>query len=47
MSRCSRATRDDPSYVAAKGCTQPDLLEVATDQPVYPLPAVQRMPTQE
>ena len=41
------ATRDDPGYLAAKGCTSGDLLEVTTDQPPYPLPAVQRMPTQE
>jgi phospholipase C len=40
-------TRDDPTYVASKGCTQGDLLEVATDQPPYPLPTTQRMPTQE
>ncbi len=40
-------TRDDPAYLAAKGCTQLDLVEVATDQPPYPLPAVQRMPSQE
>jgi len=40
-------TRDDPSYLAAKGCTQLDLVEVATNQPPYPLPAVQRMPSQE
>jgi len=40
-------TTDDPAYVASKGCTQTDLLELATDQPAYPLPKVQRMPTQE
>jgi phospholipase C len=40
-------TRDDPAYVAAKGCSSGDLLEIATDQPPYPLPSVQRMPTQE
>ncbi len=40
-------TRNDPSYIAAKGCTTTDLLEIGTDQPPYPLPAVQRMPTQE
>ena len=33
--------------MASKGCTQTDLLELATDQPAYPLPKVQRMPTQE
>jgi phospholipase C len=41
------ATSDDPLYVGAKGCTQLDLLEVATNQPAYPLPTVQRMPIQE
>ncbi|MGO8870076.1 MAG: alkaline phosphatase family protein [Acidimicrobiales bacterium] len=41
------ATRDDPGYLASKGCSEGDLLEIATDQPAYPLPAVQRMPTQE
>ena len=40
-------TRDDPGYIAQKGCTQGDLLEVSTDQPVYPLPEHQQMPTQE
>ena len=42
------ATTDDPSYVAAKGCTETDLLEVADDQPPYPLaPASRSMPRQE
>jgi phospholipase C len=40
-------TTADPSYVAAKGCTTGDLLEISTNQPPYPLPAVQRMPVQE
>lgn len=40
-------TRNDPAYVASKGCTQTDLLEIGTDQPPYPLPTIQRMPTQE
>ena len=40
-------TRDDPAYLAAKGCTENDLLEIATDQPPYPVPAVQAMPAQE
>jgi phospholipase C len=40
-------TRDDPAYLASKGCTQYDLLEIATDQPPYPVPTVQQMPTQE
>jgi len=41
------ATTDDPRYLASKGCSQGDLLEVATDQPPYPVPSHQRMPTQE
>jgi hypothetical protein len=40
-------TNNDPLYVAFKGCTQGDLLEISTNQPVYPLPAHQQMPTQE
>ena len=40
-------TRNDPAYLAAKGCTETDLLEVATDQPPYPVPTHQVMPTQE
>ncbi len=40
-------TRNDPAYVASKGCTSGDLLGVATDQPPYPLPSVQHMPVQE
>ena len=40
-------TTNDPSYVAAKGCSQTDLLEVADNQPPYPLPPVQTMPRQE
>ncbi len=40
-------TRDDPSYIAAKGCSETDLLEIATNQPPYPVPSVQKMPTQE
>ncbi len=41
------ATRDDPAYLASKGCSSGDLYEVASDQPPYPLPAVQHMPVQE
>jgi len=41
------ATRNDPAYIATKGCTETDLLEVATDQPPYPVPTIQHMPTQE
>jgi phospholipase C len=40
-------TRNDPAYLAAKGCTETDLLEIATDQPPYPVPTTQVMPTQE
>ena len=40
-------TRNDPAYLAAKGCTETDLLEVATNQPPYPVPTTQVMPTQE
>jgi phospholipase C len=40
-------TRDDPAYLSAKGCSEGDILEIATNQPPYPLPAVQNMPTQE
>jgi phospholipase C len=40
-------TSDDPALEASKGCTQGDLLGIATDQPPYPLPVVQQMPTQE
>jgi phospholipase C len=41
------ATRDDTAYLASKGCTETDLLEIATDQSPYPLPSVQHMPAQE
>lgn len=40
-------TRNDPGYLAAKGCAEGDLLEIATNQPPYPVPSVQQMPTQE
>ncbi len=40
-------TRNDPAYATSKGCTSLDLLGVGTDQPPYPLPTQQRMPTQE
>ena len=35
------------SGVMELGCTSEDIYEVADDQPPYPLPAVQVMPTQE
>jgi len=41
------ATSNDPAYLAAKGCTETDLLGVGTDQPPYPVPTTQVMPTQE
>ena len=31
-------TSNDPGYIALKGCTQGDLLGIATNQPVYPPP---------
>ncbi len=40
-------TTNDPGYLASKGCTTNDLLEIATDQPPYPLPKMQQMPSQE
>ncbi|MGH9080631.1 MAG: alkaline phosphatase family protein, partial [Acidimicrobiales bacterium] len=40
-------TRDDPAYLASKGCSNGDLLEVADDQPPYPVPSIQHMPAQE
>jgi phospholipase C len=40
-------TTNDPGYLAAKGCTTNDLLEIGTDQPPYPLPNEQKMPVQE
>jgi phospholipase C len=41
------STTDDPAYMAAKGCTTADLIGIATNQPPYPLPSPQVMPTQE
>jgi phospholipase C len=41
------ATNNDPAYAASKGCTPIELLGAGTDQPPYPLPTVQQMPTQE
>jgi phospholipase C len=40
-------TRDDKALLASKGCSEGDLLEIATNQPPYPVPSQQRMPTQE
>jgi phospholipase C len=40
-------TRNDTAYATSKGCTSSDLFGVGTDQPPYPLPTQQRMPTQE
>jgi phospholipase C len=40
-------SRDTPSGVATLGCTTADIDEISEDQPAYPLPAVQVMPTQE
>ena len=41
------STTNDPSYISAKGCTEGDLLQISNNQPPYPVPVVQRMPTQE
>jgi phospholipase C len=38
---------DTPAGVMAQGCTTGDIYEISNDQPPYPQPAVQRMPTQE
>jgi phospholipase C len=40
-------TTNDAAYLAAKGCSNGDLVEVATDQPPYPVPTPQHMPSQE
>ncbi|MGH9080481.1 MAG: alkaline phosphatase family protein [Acidimicrobiales bacterium] len=40
-------SRDTQSGVEALGCTTGDIDEISGDQPVYPLAAVQTMPTQE
>jgi phospholipase C len=40
-------TRNDPATIAAQGCSESDILEVATNQPPYPVPTVQAMPTQD
>jgi phospholipase C len=42
------ATSNDlPANVMAEGCTDLDILEIAEDQPAYPIPARQVMPRQE
>ena len=40
-------SRDSVARVTALGCQDGDLTETRTDQPPYPLPSVQAMPTQE
>ena len=40
-------SRDTQSGVQALGCTTGDIAEISGDQPIYPLSAVQVMPTQE
>jgi phospholipase C len=40
-------SHDTVATVTAMGCQQTDLLQIRDDQPPYPLPEVQRMPTQE
>jgi phospholipase C len=39
--------KDTPAGVATLGCEAGDLVEARSDQPLYPLPSPQRMPTQE
>ena len=41
------ATTNSAAALAAVNCSENDLLEIADNQPPYPLPAVQRMPRQE
>jgi len=40
-------TTGDPNYAPMRGCTTAEILEIATDQPFYPLPTIQKMPVQE
>ncbi len=40
-------SQDSVAKVMAEGCAETDILEIDTDQPPYPLPTVQRMPSQE
>jgi phospholipase C len=40
-------SRDTVQALAPMGCTTGDVDEIRTDQPVYPMAAVQSMPTQE
>jgi phospholipase C len=40
-------SNDLPADVMAEGCTELDILEIAEDQPAYPVPARQVMPRQE
>jgi hypothetical protein len=40
-------SRDTMGEAMDLGCTSEDIYEVADDQPPYPLPTVQVMPTQE
>ena len=42
------ATSNDlPANVMAEGCSELDILEIAEDQPAYPVPVRQVMPRQE
>ena len=41
------STSGTPWWAMDLGCTSEDIYEVADNQPPYPLPAVQVMPTQE
>jgi len=40
-------SNDLPANVMAEGCSELDILEIAEDQPAYPVPARQVMPRQE
>jgi hypothetical protein len=40
-------SNDLPADVMAEGCSELDILEIAENQPAYPVPARQVMPRQE
>jgi phospholipase C len=45
--RLPSTAHDQQADMAALGCTSGDLAEAVDNQPVYPVPAHQTMPTQE
>jgi phospholipase C len=45
--RLPSTSKDLPANVMAEGCTNLDILEIADDQPPYPVPAHQSLPRQE